>query len=168
MEQEQKHSLPNFYSVTPSYIRYDRKLTNFAKVLYGELVALANINGYCFAYNKYFEVAFGVSESTIQRGLKKLEDRGYIFIDIQRNPDTNQVIIRKIYIVLEDNTPPNKNDRTPLNKNDRVTRVNAFNYNNNTSVNTNVNTKGFNSYYKNKPKDIDIDWLEDYINNIPE
>jgi len=163
------HSLPNFYSITPSYIRYDRDLSNFDKVLYGEISSLTNQKGYCFAYNKYFEIAYNVTDRTVQRALKRLETKGYIFVDIERNELTNQVLERKIYLILKDNqiinTPIDKNDTTPIDKNDTITRVNALNLKNNTSVNNNYNNRSsFSS--KNKPKDIQVDWLEDYIKNM--
>jgi len=158
------HSLPNFYSITPSYVRYDKELTNFDKVLYGEISALTNAKGYCFSYNKYFMSAFGVSEMTIQRSLKRLEKQKVIFVDIERNPLTNQFLIRKIYLILDKNTPPHKNEGTPTHKNEGVMRVNALSLNNNTRVNN--NTYKYSSYNSLKPKDIEVDWLEDYIENM--
>jgi hypothetical protein len=163
------HSLPNFYSIIPSYVRYDRELTNFAKVLYSEISALTNAKGYCFAYNRYFEKAFNCTDRTIQRALLILQNKEYIYVDIERDKDTNQVIMRKIYILLNDmrgiEKPIDINGDTPPNKNDYITRVNASNLKNNIKDNKSYNNRPFNSF-KNKPKDVEIEWLDDYIKNF--
>jgi len=38
---------PNYYSILPANVRYDKKLTPFEKILYSEIVALTNKDGYC-------------------------------------------------------------------------------------------------------------------------
>ena len=42
---------PNYYAIIPAEIRYDKKLTPNSKLLYGEITALANKEGYCWAGN---------------------------------------------------------------------------------------------------------------------
>jgi len=38
---------PNYYAVITAEVRYDTRLTPFAKLMYAEVVALANKEGYC-------------------------------------------------------------------------------------------------------------------------
>lgn len=49
-----------------------------AKLLYGEITALANKEGYCYARDTYFAELYGKSERTIRNWIEQLEKRGYI------------------------------------------------------------------------------------------
>ena len=49
---------PNYYAVVPANVRYSRDLSSTAKLIYGEIAALANKEGYCFASNAYFASLF--------------------------------------------------------------------------------------------------------------
>ena len=44
----------SYYAIIPSHIRYDNDLIPNAKLMFGELTALSNEKGYCYATNKYF------------------------------------------------------------------------------------------------------------------
>ena len=43
----------SYYSILPATVRYNEQLKPNEKLLYSEITALANKNGYCYAKNKY-------------------------------------------------------------------------------------------------------------------
>lgn len=88
---------PNYFAIIPAEIRYDKNLKAIEKLMYGEITALANKEGYCFATNKYFAELFGVANNTVSRWISNLEKQGYIKILIIRN-DKKQIVERRIYI----------------------------------------------------------------------
>ena len=69
---------PNYYAVIPAEVRYSKKLTPNAKLLYAEITALCNMNGKCTASTEYFCRLYEVSRVSIQKWLKILEDNNYI------------------------------------------------------------------------------------------
>lgn len=87
----------NYYAIIPATVRYDKKLKPAEKLLYGEITALANKNGYCFAQNRYFAELYDVSIGTVSKWISHLQKLGYILIIIERN-EKNEIISRKIYI----------------------------------------------------------------------
>ena len=69
---------PNYYAVIPANVRYSKKLTPNAKLLYAEITALCNMNGKCTASTEYFCRLYEVSRVSIQKWLKILEDNNNI------------------------------------------------------------------------------------------
>ena len=69
---------PNYYAVIPAEVRYNKKLTPNAKLLYAEITALCNMNSKCTASTEYFCRLYEVSRVSIQKWLKILEDHNYI------------------------------------------------------------------------------------------
>lgn len=72
-----------FYAILPANIRYDKSLPANTKLLYAEITALCRTEGYCWATTKYFQELFGVDERTIERWIKKLVDKKYIYRTIK-------------------------------------------------------------------------------------
>jgi len=89
---------PNYYSILTADIRYNQNITDSEKILFSELTALANKNGYCHASNKYFTSIYNVSTRTIQNRLRKLKNHGFIKIELEYYPQSKRVQTRKIYI----------------------------------------------------------------------
>lgn len=74
---------PNYIGIIPAEVRYDESLTSNLKLLYAEITSLTQVEGYCWANNAYFAKLFGVSEKTIKRWLKTLEENQYIERELQ-------------------------------------------------------------------------------------
>lgn len=110
------------YSVIPASVRYDKELRPNAKLLYGELSALTIAEGYCWASNAYLGELFGLSAKTVEGLIKQLRERGHIRVEVERDPESNEVIRRKIWISGPAGIsvpPPLKNEgRSPQNKGD--------------------------------------------------
>lgn len=99
----------NYYAVIPAIVRYDKDLTDKAKLLYGEITCLCNKEGYCFATNNYFSNLYNCTPRAIQFTLSKLQEKGYIKIIIENNYQrkiylTNALRYEKIF------TPPHENN----------------------------------------------------------
>lgn len=113
-------SKPGYWAVIPAEVRYDPQLPLQARLLYAEISALTDLNGYCFASNAYLMNLYQITERTLQRNLRALEKRGYIRIE---NGDGGRGR-RRIYAGINPLAPnPDKNDGVPNNpdKNDGVT-----------------------------------------------
>lgn len=113
----------SYYAIIPANVRYDPSLTDGAKLLYGEITALCNEKGYCWASDTYFMDLYKVSRSTIQRWFHQLESKGYIKRVIKYKDGTKEIEQR--YTYLCDN-PMLKNETTPMPKNEteNITDIN--------------------------------------------
>lgn len=95
MSEENK---PGYYAVIPAHIRYCKELKFAERLLYGEITALLNKEGYCFASNRYFSELYDVIPSTVSRWVSHLEKLGFIKVILIRN-DKKEIIQRRIYII---------------------------------------------------------------------
>lgn len=89
----------SYFAVIPASVRYDDTLIPNAKLLYGEITALCNEKGYCWASNDYFASQYKVGKSTIQNWLKSLEDRGFIYREVKYKKGTKEIEARYIRIL---------------------------------------------------------------------
>jgi hypothetical protein len=74
---------PGYYAIVPASVRYDGTLPPAAKLLYGEITALTNAYGFCYASNRYFKDLYQVEERTVRRWIEALADGGYIVAGIE-------------------------------------------------------------------------------------
>lgn len=127
-----------YYAIIPADVRYDNELPANAKLLYGEITALTNEKGYCWAGNRYFADLYNVTTVTVSRWIKMLCDKGYLTSNIFYKNGTKEIECRQLSItgnktivqqkcydpvVKNDNTPSiemlrgvNKNVKTPIQK----------------------------------------------------
>lgn len=89
---------PSYYAIVPANVRYDDRLSANSKLLYGEITALANRDGYCFASNAYFAEQYKTTERSITRMITQLNDLGYINVRITAVPTEGRAFGRRIYI----------------------------------------------------------------------
>ena len=131
---------PNYYAVIPASVRYDKRLTANAKLLYGEISSLCNKEGRCWATNNYFAELYGIDKRSIQRLIQSLHALGYIKMTVEYKEGTKTISKRYVQICHESSdkivTPPGDKNVT----------------HNNTSINIkfNIPTVDELEEYKNK------------------
>lgn len=70
-----------YFAVIPPEVRYCADLPDGAKLLYGEITALCNWKGYCWATNRYFADLYGKTTRTVIRWIQDLEERAFIAVE---------------------------------------------------------------------------------------
>ena len=89
---------PSFYAIIPATVRYAKSLKPNAKLLYGEITALCNQEGYCWASNSYFADLYDVQRSAVSNWIKALSDAGFIRIEYVYAKGKPNIEKRKIYL----------------------------------------------------------------------
>lgn len=115
---------PTYYAIIPAEVRYCNSIPPAARLLFGEIMCLANRFGYCYASNEFLGELYGVNPTTISEWIKQLDDKGFI----------NSVVRgknRKITI----NTTLRKKPKTPSEKAEEGASEKVEH--NNTSINNN-------------------------------
>ena len=134
----------NYYAVIPANVRYDKRLSPLTRLIYGEITALSNEKGYCFATNAYFANLYSMSNISISRCISELKEHNYIRVvyDIkEKNVDK-----RKIYINNTENKKLDneKLENEELKNNEEITNIkeniSIEGYKENESINKNNNT----------------------------
>ena len=101
----------SYYAIIPANIRYDSSITPNAKLLYGEITALCNEKGYCWANNEYFASLYGVSKVSISKWIRQLVEKGYIDSVLEYKEGTKEILNRYLTIV---NDPIKEKFNTPI------------------------------------------------------
>lgn len=140
MEEQQK----SYYAIIPANVRYDKDLAPNAKLLYGEITALCNEKGYCWASNQYFAELYGVSVLSVKRWVNSLVTKGYVYRTLTYKPNSKEVDKRILSIdsgIKIDTTsvqkcydPSIKNDTSSSIKNDTDNNTSINNTFNNTDI----------------------------------
>lgn len=85
---------PNYYAVIPAPVRYADDLSEFQKLLYWEITALAQKDWYCYASNNYFSSLYGKGKDWISKSINKMQELWYLKIE----HDKEAWNLRKIFI----------------------------------------------------------------------
>lgn len=91
---------PSFYAIIPAHVRYS-EITPNAKLLYGEITALCNKTGVCYASNQYFADLYRVSKKSISKWIKELQEKGFVKSEIIYKDGSKEIVNRYVRIVTE-------------------------------------------------------------------
>lgn len=138
-------SKKSYYAIIPAHIRYDTSIPANAKLLYGEITALCNAEGYCWAGNAYFADLYGVSKKSVSNWIATLAKRGYISVEMKYKEGTAEILDRYIRIVPEG---IEKNFHTPMEEKVKDNNTGS----NNTSNNTLEDIYPFDEFWSAYPK----------------
>lgn len=168
---------PSYYAVIPASIRYDEKLTPNSKLLYGEITALCNKEGFCWATNGYFAELYKTSEKTISRWIKNLEDNKYIETKVEtfRYKDGTVKKVRYIYLdkSVSDHMDKNVLDHIDKSVSDQPDENVPYNIKDNNNTSTNTTSKStkrlvlpsveeVRDYCEERGNSIDAEYFVDY------
>ena len=131
----------SYYAVIPATVRYDKRIPAAAKLLYGEITALCNQSGLCWAENTYFANLYEVNTRTIQGWINALLNAGQIHRNIQYAEDGKTVIRRCLSIASSEITAPCTNFHGGSAENDTTVALknSPIILQDNTTVNTTKN-----------------------------
>jgi len=109
---------PSYYAILTADVRYSKLLKPNEKLLFAEITALTNMNGQCFATNKYFAELYDVSVETVSRWVSHLEKLRFIKRTIKYKEGTKQIDKRFISLATpideKINTPHDNKVKTPI------------------------------------------------------
>ena len=112
MEIENKTPEPSFFAVIPATVRYE-KIPDGAKLLYGEISALCNKKGYCWAGNDHFAELYNVNERTVRNWLEALKEKGHISVFYKYVPGKKEIESRFIRITCAETVKKTRPDEKP-------------------------------------------------------
>lgn len=161
---------PNYYTITPAFVRYDSDLLKKPKsiLLYGEITALSNQKGYCWAGNSYFAERLKVSKRMIQDYLDILVKKKYVARKLIYKKNSKQVEKRILSIASR----PGEIDFTGGDEADCMTPGEADFTDNITSINnTRVNNSSSSAFDLLRKIEVRLNGITtpvflDYINRL--
>jgi DNA-binding Lrp family transcriptional regulator len=172
-----------YYAVIPANVRYDKSLKDKAKLLYGEITALCNDKGYCWASNTYFADLYDISRETVSRLIKNLVDSGYLINKIIYHDNSKEIKERRLYVVdtkksIDEkdiftppidqivNTPIDENINTPIDQNIKtlLTKKSKRIIHINNTLNNNINQSS--QSVLEEPKDRLTDLTDEHIEAV--
>lgn len=139
----------SYYAIIPANVRYDKRLKPNTKLLYGEITALCNERGFCWAGNEYFADLYGVNKETISRWVSDLIKFGYLNREIIYKEGTNQIINRYLRI---NQYPIDEKRNTPIDEKVKDNNTLFNNTNNNIDHSSSKLKNDFDKLWKLYPR----------------
>lgn len=82
-----------YYIIIPARVRLDGRLSLLARLLYGDIAALAQSTGECWASNTYLAGVYQKDRSRIIAAVKELSTLGYIRTEYRKPGNNGRVLI---------------------------------------------------------------------------
>ena len=97
---------PTYHTILPPQVRFDTKLLANAKLLYGEIKALCDQQGYCWASNHYFARLYSVEKKAVSRWIAQLEEQQHVCLAISKSQGNQRKIYLTDYLLKSPDYPP--------------------------------------------------------------
>jgi hypothetical protein len=159
---KKENELKYFFIKIPYAVLYDDELTEFSKILFGQILSLTNnAKKECHATNSWFSSKFNKKELTITRSIRQLEKKNYIIIERQhgRKIKINFDVVSKFNLkdhIKKDTVPYQKRSGSPI-KNDRYNKIKEEDKNNKIKKARTKSSRSHFTYYSDiTNKDIDL------------
>lgn len=131
-KQEVQRELPTYYAIIPAEVRYCNDIPFGARMLFGEITALANKSGYCWASNDFFTKMFEVHQTTISEWVSLLKQKGFINFKVDKGNN------RKITVLATIRKKPKQSKENSLRSDKEKDLYNNTSINNSINNTTNV------------------------------
>lgn len=149
---------PTYYVIIPAKVRFSKQISAPAKILYGEILALSALHGFCSASNEYWAKLFDVDDKTVSLWVSQLNSADFIKNNWLKSGE------RKIYpkiAHLKESIIPSQGSKEGVSGKD-IDPQSVKADNNNTSINTIIN----NNISEDEPRTQDSKEIkDDTINN---
>jgi len=142
---------PSYYAIIPASVRYDKNLTANAKLLYGEITALCNKEGHCWASNQYFADLYSVSKVSISTWISNLKDCGHVSVQMNYKEGSKHILNRYIRLISEGTQENLATSQRKLKQGIKENLIDNKTDNNTKNI-TNNNNNNFDSFWKYYPR----------------
>lgn len=95
-----------YYTILPADVRYDKRLLANEKIIYSEILALAQKKGYCHATNAYFAEALSTTVTSVSKWINKLIKLSYIRVEYKYRENTKCIEERRLFVNDLENEDP--------------------------------------------------------------
>ena len=86
----------NYGVYIPAKVKMDLKISAMAKLLYGEILTLAQLDGVCESNNRYFADIYNIKKHKVYQLLRDLQWAGYLEVQREKDPETGAVVCRRL------------------------------------------------------------------------
>lgn len=157
----------SYYAVIPATVRYDERLKLLSRMLYGEITALSNEKGYCWASNAYFANLYNSSIRTIKSCISELRECGYITLELKYKENSKEVDQRIIRISNNFHHPSEEIFTTPGEENctDNITSINNIRETKKKKSFTPPTLEEVKAYCEERKNNVDYKYFYDYYSS---
>ena len=150
---QEEFDLKKYYVKIPAKIRFDKTISEGAKLLWGDLALICSWFEACWYPDEYFAEQYGIRRETISRRMKELESAGYITRSMSVHPQTmiksRKIIVANIKFCEVEKIEPDDENHSSVIEESQVCDKNVTALSSNTN---NLNTTERNIYNINSKK----------------